>query len=288
MVGVGTHAGAAAGRRVAWCMRVTVQHDKGRSDESDRTMQIPGDGRGDAVLSAGAGRRNLHVAVHCQDPGPGGLRLRLDPGRRRHRGRAGQAGHHRHQSRLRDLRPSGRLVVRGRAQRSASLRTERRSQVPVGRRTGHQQDLRVRHPHRPAQARTAPGHHRFRRENRGTGRPAYVLRPAGTHDDHGALEQRRSWRAHGHGRIQQQRRVHRDPLDTDRRGSDGGRQVRQARGRVRLRRAGEGGPQHHADLLVHRLVQLHDGTSERCCRTARPCSASATRWWCGTCTPASR
>ena len=222
-------------------------------------MRIPGNGRGAGVLPAGAGRRDLHVAVHCQDPGPGGLRLRLDPGGRRHRGRAGQAGHHRHPARLRHIRPGGRLAVGGRAQRGAPFRADRRPQVPVGGRPRHQQDLRVRHPHRPAQARAAQGHHRLRGEHRGAGRPAYVLRPARAHDDHGAVEQRRSRRAHGHGRVQQQRRVHRDPLDPHRRGSDGGRQVRQARGRVRLRRAGEGGPQHHADLLVHRLVQLHDG-----------------------------
>ena len=63
-------------------------------------------------------------------------------------------------------------------------------------------------------------------------------------------------RPDGARRVQQRRQVHPDPLDA------GGR-------RVRLRRARAAAPEPHADVVLHRQDQLHDGLRRSCSPTRR-------------------
>ena len=98
--------------------------------------------------------------------------------------------------------------------------------------------------------------------------PAHALRAARADAHRGAIERQGPRRPHGARGIQQQRRVHRDALDADRRKADG-RESRQVRRRLRVRRARPAAAKHAAHLVVHRLEQLHDGPRQDAARTRR-------------------
>ena len=206
----------------------------------------------------GPGRRDLPVSVHGDDHLAGGLRLRLDSRQTGSRRRLRQAGHDRRAARLEDLRQGDSQGLRRGAERGASRRIHGRPPLLLGRGSGHQQDLHLRRPQRSGQAAPAQDDQRLRRQVGRSGGAAHPLRAARPDAHRGAVERQGPRRPHGAGGVQQQRRFHRDPLDADRRKA-AGRESRQGRRRLRVRRARPAAAKHDAHLVLHRLEQLHDG-----------------------------
>ena len=109
----------------------------------------------DARCQARGRGRDLQLAVHRQaHQGPGGLRLRLGPGRRGPRRRLRQAGDRRRQPEVQDLRQGARLGVGRHARRGAPHGLHRRPPLHLGRRARGQQDLRLRHRDRSGASRS--------------------------------------------------------------------------------------------------------------------------------------
>ena len=171
-----------------------------------RRRRLPGSG----VRRPTRGRgRDLQLAVHRQaHQGPGGLRLRLDPGRRGPGRRLRQAGDGRRQPEVEDLRQGARLGLGRHARRGPPHGLHRRPPLHLGRRARREQDLRLRHRDRSGQAQAREDHHRPGRQDR-LPRPAHVLRAAGPHAGAGALQHEGQGRRHRHGGLQQQGRLHR-------------------------------------------------------------------------------
>ena len=215
------------------------------------------------------GRRDLPVAVHAEDHGRGGVRLRLDPRGRGPGRRLRQARDRRLAQELADPRPGDPHRLGRGAPRGAPRRLHRRPALPLGERARHEPDLRLRRPHRPGEAAPRPDDRRLRPGVGRRGRAARLLRAARPDADRRPVERQGQDRPDGDRRVHERGAVHHDPLDAHRRRA-ARRRHREGGGRLRVRRAGPPAEERHVHDIVHRLVELHDGTSARWCRTRRP------------------
>ena len=153
---------------------------------------------------ARGGRRNLQLALHRKPhQGTGRLPVRLGLGREAPGRRIGQARHHRRETGLGEVREGDPQSLGRLARRGAPHGPDRRPAVPLGRRAGRQQDLRLRHREGPGQAAPGEDHRRSAGQDRLRG-AAHLLRAARPHAGAGAVQLQGPRRRDGDGRLQHQ------------------------------------------------------------------------------------
>ena len=157
---------------------------------------------------------------------------------------------------LADLRQGRRRQFGRRSPRGAPRRFHRRPPPLLGLGARQQQDLGLRRRRRPGEAEAGP-HDRHFVEGQRRGRPAHVLRAARADADHGPLELR------GPGGRTAMVEYNNDGEYVATLWMPRARTVRNSRHRaaeVRLRRARPAAQEPHADVVLHRLGQLHAAT----------------------------
>jgi hypothetical protein len=188
-----------------------------------------GPGLGQPRGGAGAGGRDLCLALHAEDHRAGGLRLCLDARHGRRRRRIRQARDRRRARGLGHVRAGDRRRPGRGADRGASRRLHRRPAALLGGGARGQQDLRLRRRERPGEPGARADDRRLRGDLGRGGGAARRLCAARADADPGAVEQGRQ-RADGARGVFQRRRLDRDALAADQ-----GERGRHARCRIRRR-----------------------------------------------------